>query len=123
MNSLNKLIEIGKRKITIDKTNDWSQGSKTYLNEIIKEVNEVQYELDNNRNCHLEDELGDVLWDYINALLNLEIERGIELNSIIDRACNKYEERVSALENGISWNEIKQQQKNKLIEEEKLINH
>ncbi len=117
MNNLNKLIDIARRKAIIDNSNDWSTGSSTYLSEIIKEIEEVKEELNHNRLCFLEDELADVLWDYINILLNLETERDVNIGSVIDRACNKYDERIYGLENGISWDEIKSKQKIELKKE------
>ncbi|MFM2484340.1 MazG nucleotide pyrophosphohydrolase domain-containing protein [Celerinatantimonas yamalensis] len=114
MKHIDKLIEIAKRKSEFDKNNSWYQGSSTYLAEIKEEVDEVVEELPKDRLCYLEDELGDVLWDYLNAVLSLEKEKGVKLESIIQRACRKYEERVSAIENGISWADIKQKQKNDL---------
>lgn len=115
------LLDIGKRKNKFDQKNSWSEGSKTYLNEIIKEIDEVKEELEQNRICYLEDELGDVLWDYINILLNLENERKISIESVLKRACLKYEERISGIENAIPWNIIKEKQKIKLRNEDDKI--
>lgn len=121
MQHIDKLIEIAKRKSEIDKDNSWYQGSSTYLVEIKKEVDEVVEEIPKDRLCYLEDELGDVLWDYLSIVLSLGKEKGVRLESIIERACRKYEERISAIENGISWDEIKQKQKCKLERELSLL--
>lgn len=118
MKYLDKLIEVTKRKYEIDKTNSWSKGSITYLFEIINEIKEVEEELTHDRICYLEDELGDILWDYLNLVINLENERGVELSSIIERAFNKYDERISGIENCISWDIIKENQKEKLNNEQ-----
>lgn len=118
MQHIDKLIEIAKRKSEFDKSNSWYQGSTTYLAEIKKEVDEVVEELPKDRLRYLEDELGDVLWDYLNAILSLEKDKGVKLESVIERACLKYEERVSAIENGISWDDIKQKQKDELEREQ-----
>lgn len=115
------LLNIAKRKNEYDINNPWSNGSKTYLDEIKKEINEVIEELNNNRNCYLEEELGDVLWDYLSIIINLEKERNISLSSIITRACKKYDERISGIENGIEWDQIKKEQKMRLAEEQKKI--
>ncbi|EKO3566897.1 nucleotide pyrophosphohydrolase, partial [Vibrio metschnikovii] len=62
----------------------------------------------------------DVLWDYLNAVLSLEKEKGIKLDSIIERACRKYDERITAIESGISWDEVKEKQKSELAREQSL---
>ncbi|EMB48857.1 MazG-likeprotein [Vibrio mimicus] len=118
MQHLDKLLEIAKRKSEFDKSNSWYLGSSTYLAEIKKEVDEVVEEIPKNRLCYLEDELGDVLWDYLNAILSLEKEVGVKIESVVQRACRKYEERVSAIENGISWDEVKLKQKKELEQEQ-----
>ncbi|EGQ7944602.1 nucleotide pyrophosphohydrolase [Vibrio cholerae] len=118
MQHLDKLFEIAKRKSEFDKSNSWYLGSSTYLAEIKKEVDEVVEEIPKNRLCYLEDELGDVLWDYLNAILSLEKETGVKIESVVQRACRKYEERVSAIENGISWDEVKLKQKKELEQEQ-----
>ncbi|WP_114140700.1 MazG nucleotide pyrophosphohydrolase domain-containing protein, partial [Vibrio cholerae] len=98
--------------------NSWYLGSSTYLAEIKQEVDEVVEEIPKNRLCYLEDELGDVLWDYLNTILSLEKEAGVKIESVVQRACRKYEERVSAIENGISWDEVKLKQKKELEQEQ-----
>ena len=113
------LLEIAKRKAKIDTNNNWFFGSQTYLSEIKKEIDEVNTELSQNRICYLEDELGDVLWDYINALVALEKERGISVENVLGRACKKYEERIRGIENGELWNDVKKRQKIALAEEQK----
>ncbi|MFZ5949303.1 MAG: MazG nucleotide pyrophosphohydrolase domain-containing protein [Candidatus Rifleibacteriota bacterium] len=120
MQEFKYLIEIARRKSEFDKNNNWYAGSSTYLAEIKKEVDEVAEEIPKNRICYLEDELGDVLWDYLNTVLSLEKESGVKIESIVNRACQKYEERLSAIENGISWAEIKQKQK-KELEQKQLL--
>ena len=117
MKEFDKLLEIAKRKSEFDKNNTWYSGSETYLSEIKKEIDEVVEEIPNNRICYLEDELADVLWDYLNAVLSLEKEIGVDAKSIIKRACEKYEDRVSAIENGVSWDSVKRKQKQKLQQE------
>ncbi len=119
LNYFEKLLQIGKRKINFDKKHSWSIGSRTYLNEINRELDEVKEELDKNRTCYLEEELGDVLWDYINILVNLEEEKGINIESVLNRACKKFDQRVSGIENGLTWNEIKMNQKKELENEHK----
>ncbi|AYC06897.1 MazG nucleotide pyrophosphohydrolase domain [Vibrio cholerae] len=77
------MLEVAKRKSEFDKNNSWYLGSSTYLAEIKKEVDEVVEEIPKNRLCYLEDELGDVLWDYLNAILSLEKEAGVKIESVV----------------------------------------
>jgi len=118
-----ELLAVVRRKNLIDKTIEWSGGSSTYLNELKNEIIEVEEELPLNRTCYLEDELADVLWDYLNVLKCLEEEKGISTCSVFKRAYLKYNERITAIENNISWEDIKSTQKNKLsMEYESLLN-
>lgn len=118
MKDFEKLIEIARRKSLFDEGNDWSSGAETYLSEIKKEVDEVVEEIPKSRECYLEDELGDVLWDYLNIVLALEKEQGIDLTSVIQRASQKYEERVSGIESGLLWKDVKTKQKERLAREQ-----
>lgn len=111
------LLNIAKRKSLIDQQSSWSGGSEIYLNEIKKEIDEVIEETTKGRGCYLEDELGDVLWDYLNALVAFEKEKGINPLSVLERACRKYEERVGGLESGESWDEVKERQSQRLQSE------
>ena len=117
MQDFEKLLSIAKRKTHFDSDHDWSNGSVTYLAEIKKEVDEVIEEIPKSRLCYLEDELGDVLWDYLNILTALEQEVGIDPASVLARACRKYDERVSGIESGERWADIKVRQKQRLAKE------
>lgn len=117
MNELNELIDIAKRKALLDQHSSWCAGASTYLQEIKNEVDEVIEEMPNQRLCFLEDELADVLWDYVNSLVALEKECSVSINSVLRRACKKYEERVSAIESGVDWASVKQTQKLRLTSE------
>lgn len=121
MQDFEKLIKIVKRKSALDQGSTWSNGSSTYLEEIKKEVDEVIEEMPKQRDCYLEDELADVLWDYLNVLQAIEQERGISIDSVLERACHKYEARISGLESGKTWAEIKQNQKLVLAEEQAAL--
>ena len=118
MKSFEELITIARRKNHFDQGNPWSNGSSTYIEEICKEVREVAEEIDQDRKAYLEDELGDVLWDYLNLVLSLEKEKGIKLEDVLERATRKYEERIFGIENGIPWKEIKEKQKVALAQEQ-----
>jgi len=119
MKDFDKLVAIAKRKAKFDESNTWSNGSETYLAEIKNEVDEVIEEIPKSRKCYLEDELGDVLWDYLNILVALEKEVSIDLEAVLKRACEKYEERISGIENGKKWSKIKEKQKIALENEHK----
>lgn len=54
------------------------------------------------------DELGDILWDYLNVLTALEKEQGIDARAVLTRTCQKYEERVSGIESGKTWSDLKE---------------
>ena len=114
MTNLSQLLEIVRRKNAIDQQNDWYSGSETYFEEIKKELEEVKVEIDSGRQPHLEEELGDVLWDYLNLLTSLEKEGKIELEKVFERAIVKYGERIDAIEKGGSWSKIKATQKKRL---------
>ena len=117
MNDITKLLEIVRRKNTIDQQNTWYNGSETYFAEIHKELAEVKAEIESGRQPHLEEELGDVLWDYLNLLTALESEGKITLEKVFDRAATKYGERIDTIENGGSWDAIKAVQKERLAKE------
>jgi NTP pyrophosphatase (non-canonical NTP hydrolase) len=118
MKQFETLLNIAKRKSKFDEKNEWANGSQTYLEEIRKELDEVTDEIPKNRNRFLEDELGDVLWDYLNILLALEKENGIKVESVLNRACKKYDERISGIEQGKLWKDIKAVQKEALEQEQ-----
>ncbi len=108
------LLEIVKAKQQSDKNYSWSNDSNTYLDEIKSEVGEVEEEIETGRTCFLEDELGDVLWDYLNLLQSLENENQIKLERVFERSFQKYTERWAAIQSGSTWSEIKTAQKRKL---------
>ncbi|WP_045419659.1 MazG nucleotide pyrophosphohydrolase domain-containing protein [Vibrio jasicida] len=117
MDKFTALFEIALRKSNYDENNTWYQGSVTYFEAIYSELEEVRDEEVKGRTCFLEDELGDVLWNYLNLLMALEKEQGIDARSVIERAVEKYQARVTAIENGKSWAEVKAEQKSKLKNE------
>ncbi|KEI71080.1 MazG nucleotide pyrophosphohydrolase domain-containing protein [Endozoicomonas elysicola] len=120
---LNKLLDVVRQKNLIDQDSEWSNGSETYFREIRLELDEVQEELDSDRNCYLEDELGDVFWDYLNLLLALEQEGKISLSRVFERSLAKYSERIEGIQQGVSWSEVKQKQKQRLAEEQAIEDH
>lgn len=122
MQELEKLFAVAKRKFEFDQTNDWYSGAETYLSCLQEEIDEVRTEIPKNRPCFLEDELGDIVWNYLNIVLALEEKSGITIESVLKRAASKYDERVTAIESGGRWQDVKQQQKLALAEELVLTN-
>ncbi|MCE2595970.1 hypothetical protein K6Y31_14245 [Motilimonas cestriensis] len=120
MKSFDALLELAKRKSDFDQDNAWFKGSSTYLDAIKKEVDEVIEEIPKSRTNYLEDELADVLWNTLNALMALEQEAGISANNVLERACQKYEQRMTGIEAGVNWDDIKNEQKQALAAEHQV---
>lgn len=110
MADLTTLLDIARRKREYDKTNPWYEGPESYLRGIGHEVEEVLAELEQGELHDLEAELGDVLWDTLNAILALEKTHGVSMASILERTTVKYDERITGIENGLTWAEVKRQQ-------------
>lgn len=111
--SLDVLIDLVKRKQNLENQgDDWQ--AETYLQGIQSEIEEVEEELHGEQVVYLEDELGDVLWDYISLLVKLDSDNRITLEQVLTQVEEKYQERVSGLENQIPWDEIKNDQKTRL---------
>ncbi|MCC4783753.1 nucleotide pyrophosphohydrolase [Vibrio lentus] len=121
MDSIQQLIELAEKKIERDKKGTWSKGSTTYFRAMFDELEEVNTEMDSGRSCYLEDELGDILWVYLCLLKNLESDNKINAERVFRRAQQKYSERLSAINSGSSWSEVKERQK-ALLAQEHLIN-
>lgn len=118
MTEFDNLLTIVRRKAVFDKSYSWFEGSQTYLAGLREEIDEVVEEIPNKRVCFLEDELADVLWDYLNFVVALEEEEGVNIEDIVHRACHKYHERLSAMDKGESWNDVKVRQKTALEKEQ-----
>lgn len=100
----------------IELQNEYSS-RKPYLEEIKKEINEVTEEIKKHNHIYLEDELADVLRDYINLLVGLKNEWYISnVNSVIETCKGKYGKRISDKLEGIVREETKKQQKKDLKE-------
>jgi NTP pyrophosphatase (non-canonical NTP hydrolase) len=117
MENFEKLLAIVRRKSVYDRNNPWYSGPESYLQGLHDEVEEVIEEIPRQRACYLEDELGDLLWNSLNAVVALEKARGIRLEAVLARACLKFEARLSGIEAGRSWQEIKDEQKQALARE------
>ena len=72
LNNLKQLTETVKIKESLDSLNDWNNGngSQTYFDEMKKEIDEALVEYKKEKQVYLEDELGDVLWDYYQFIDN-----------------------------------------------------
>lgn len=114
------LLEVARRKNRFDATNPWCNGSVTYFEEIRKELRELEDELPGGRRPMVEEELGDVLWDYLNILLCLEGEGRVGASNVLERAAAKYGERISGIESGLKWKDIKERQKLRLEFEDRI---
>ena len=121
---LKKLIEIVKKKYIIDQTQAWYKGSQTYFDGLKDEIDEVEVEIKDNNQVYLEDELGDVLYTYLNLLVWLKEEWKISsIKNIISRSEKKFWERINAIEKIAdnarlqTWKEIKNKQKKENKEE------
>jgi NTP pyrophosphatase (non-canonical NTP hydrolase) len=102
--------------------NDRYKGSQTYFQEIRKEIDEAQAENREHNTVYLEDELGDVFWDYMMLLNALASEGKItNVEKVFERCWKKFSGRISESgENRSDWNEVKAQQKAELkVEHEK----
>jgi len=120
---LKKSIKQEKDKYEIDIKNDWSKWSITYFEGWKEETKEVLEEIKENNSVYLEDELWDVLYDYLSLLKHLEKEWKISsLENVILRSEKKIWERVGALKwkSGClwkCWDEVKKRQKEELRRE------
>ncbi len=121
--NLNSLNNLSKKRIEFFNSNlsqkDWYKGSETYFEEIVLELKEAKDEVNTDK-VYLEDELSDVLWDYLCLINSLKDEWKIDgLEKVIDRACNKYFWRINSLNwaNNWDWEKIKNEQKKFLKEE------
>lgn len=67
-----------------------------YMQGMIDEVTEVQDELKSDNHIYLEDELGDMLWDYMNLLYTCQQDGKIRSRQdVFQRSMAKYSERVT----------------------------
>ncbi len=125
MNECKELIELS----ILNHKKDIKRGTLRYLdkgallNAIISEVYEVKEEIKENNSPKLEDELCDILWGWMMLVENLK-DLGL-VNShekILKRALKKYKERIIPLvgekdRDEQIWKEVKERQKQKLLEE------
>lgn len=119
---LNKLRKIVSKKSKLDEWQEWYKWSATYFEWIKNELEEVEFEMKKNNEVYLEDELWDLLWNYMSLLSSLKKEWKIStVESVLNRAEKKYKQRVEAIEHeetdedkSAAWKAIKEVQKDLL---------
>jgi len=128
MEYIHRIFQIISTKYSLHEKTLGTQNSKKewlsperYVGEIHKEIEEMQDEMHENNNVYLEDELGDIFWDYMNLLETLERKWYINKEKVFERCEKKFEERVDALSQEISWDTIKQKQKSDLLSEHNTL--
>lgn len=89
-----------------------------YLQGLQDEVSEVAQEIKPDNHVYLEDELADILRTGFNLISILAKQGYIRSpEAVLERAVDKYKERVEDKKNGILRNKTKERQKKKLNEE------
>lgn len=122
-NLIEKINNISEKRIKFYKK-DWDNGfykwSETYFKQILLEIKEAKDEKKDNNSVYLEDELWDVLWDYLCLLNWLKDEWKItSVKKVFERSYKKFSWRVNERDwenNGI-WEEVKKEQKEELKRE------
>ncbi len=117
MENFYELFDLAEEKSKIDENSTWKGGSSIYLEELKNEVDEVIEEYKKDRKCFLEDELADILWDYLNILIAIKKEKDIDIQRVFSRALRKYTQRVNAIKDGETWAAIKEKQQKALLDE------
>jgi NTP pyrophosphatase (non-canonical NTP hydrolase) len=107
LHTVEKILHLAAHRIQFfhssEYTLDWYRGSETYIDGIWDEIYEVHKEIRENNHVFLEDELGDVFWNFSCLLASLE---------------KKYSERVWVDgKRTDSWDIIKKQQLEELQKE------
>ena len=102
--------------------NGWYRGSISHFDGMFHELEEVRTEMDAWKQVYLEDELGDVFWDFVCLLEWLEQEWKIDKERIFERCYQKFSERIwnDGLGNA-DWDEVKKLQKERLKQEQESL--
>lgn len=119
---IRKYLEIIEQK-AIHWDNVWPEGNnpEMYLHWLKDEVSEVFEEIKDNNHVYLEDELWDILWDYLNVLHYLEREGKIRsAEHVFHRSFQKFSERVEWQLTWVLRDEVKKKQKTTLADEHRL---
>lgn len=110
-NYMERIFELQKRNLRDEEKKWYFYSHLELLDWIAWELEEVKQEIKQNNSVYLEDELADVFWCYMRLLTSLEREKYISIEKVFERGEQKYRERTKAIENNISWDEIKIKQK------------
>jgi len=131
MFSINEYQQLIKKKYLLQKDMNYDL-LQMYLQGLQDELHEVKNEIRENNQVYLEDELGDILWDYMNILHVLE-DKGLiaDVESVLTRSMQKYKERVDVIlqsDRDISqqkkaWDTVKEKQKQDLKQEHDALYH
>ncbi len=131
LQSIEVLLNLGDKNL---QKNPWVQRediTDVYFNELPGEIEEAKAEHKKNNAVYLEDELGDILWDYIMLLKTLQRDGYIrDINNVFTHAVEKYEERYDFLDMSVGdegyegyWERIKEKQKARLKEKHETYLH
>lgn len=84
-----------------------------------KEIHEVRTELlKKDNSVYLEDELCDLIWDYLNMIHNLNKENpDITLKKILKKCHTKFKQRIDMCSDWVSWADVKEKQKKILLKQ------
>ena len=120
-----KILTLSEKRIRFLRENGdawFYKGSQTYYDGILDEMDEVKIEIQEWKKVLLEDELGDVFWDYICFLESLEAEGKISKEKVFERCWMKFSERLNLDgSNNWDWQEIKKLQKERLKKEQESL--
>lgn len=98
---------------------DFFKWNETFFTEILKEIQEAKDEVKENNSVYLEDELGDIFWDYLCLIETLKREWKIESTENVFKRCyKKFSWRIDE-ETWVNrdWQAVKKAQKEELKKE------
>ena len=126
MKTFEKLNHLSEKRIKYflsRQHNPWYTWSKTYWEYLLKEIQEAKNELNTNKN-YLEDELWDVLWDFLCLLNSLKQEWKItSVEKVIERAWTKFSQRINEKTGDYNWDWDKIKEKQKEILNKEIIDN
>ena len=118
-----KLAEIRMKYLHAGGWHGFYKWPKTFIDWLIAEIDEEKVEFEEEKRVFLEDELGDVFWDYICLLDSLELNGKISKQKVFERCYRKFSERLNITDgrdNG-DWQEVKKNQKERLMSEQNSL--
>jgi NTP pyrophosphatase (non-canonical NTP hydrolase) len=118
MEKIRKLAE-ARVKFLVSVGNSWYKWSSSYLERLRKEVEETKEQYKDNNSVYLEDELGDIFWDFFCLSYSLQNEWKItSIEKVLERCYKKFSGRTWNDWNTIwDWEIIKAKQKEELKKE------